>query len=234
MPSTPRPDGPRHLAGNRRRSVDSTAGDATVAPTSSDVDAAEAPRVVRVHRSRLALALAATIAALPILVLDNLPATANATEQVSTANEVAVTQLAAPLTTVPTPTTTAAPATTVAPPTTAAAPSTTAAPRSVAAVASPAPPTTQAPPRSGANGDPNDPATWDRMAECEAHGNWSANTGNGYYGGLQFSVSTWEHYGGTGYPHQASKATQIQIGKRLQAARGWGAWPACSEKLGYT
>ena len=73
---------------------------------------------------------------------------------------------------------------------------------------------------------------WDRLAQCESGGNWSINTGNGYYGGLQFSASTWRAYGGSGLPHQASKATQIAIAKKLQAAAGWGQWPACSAKLG--
>jgi hypothetical protein len=71
------------------------------------------------------------------------------------------------------------------------------------------------------------------MAQCEAGGNWSINTGNGYYGGLQFSLATWQHYGGTGYPHQASKASQIAIGKKVQAAKGWAAWPGCARRLGY-
>ena len=99
------------------------------------------------------------------------------------------------------------------------------------APATPAPTTTTPPaPRPG---DPNDPVTWDRMAQCEAGGNWFINSGNGYYGGLQFSLATWQSYGGTGYPHQASKATQIAIGKRLQAAKGWNAWPGCARSLGY-
>ena len=223
MPSTPRPDGPRHLAGSRPRAV-----------VAADVDETGEPVVSRVHRSRLALALVATVAALPILVLDNLPATAD-TDQVSTALPVAVTQLDAAATALPEPT--VAPPTTVAP-TTTAAPPTTAAPVRATVVAPPtpttSPPTTQAPAPSGTHGDPNDPETWERMAQCEAHGNWAANTGNGYYGGLQFSLSTWQSYGGAGYPHQASKATQIEIGKRLQTARGWDAWPACSRKLGYS
>jgi len=73
---------------------------------------------------------------------------------------------------------------------------------------------------------------WDRIAACESGGDWSINTGNGYYGGLQFSLSTWRGYGGTGMPHQASRAQQIAVAKRVQAAQGWGAWPACSAKLG--
>ncbi len=73
---------------------------------------------------------------------------------------------------------------------------------------------------------------WDRLAQCESGGNWSINTGNGYYGGVQFSLGTWRAYGGKGYPHQNSKAQQIAIAKKLQAAAGWGQWPACSRKLG--
>lgn len=73
---------------------------------------------------------------------------------------------------------------------------------------------------------------WDRLAACESGGNWSINTGNGYYGGLQFSLATWQSVGGNGYPHQNSKAEQIKRGKILQARSGWGQWPACSAKLG--
>ncbi len=74
--------------------------------------------------------------------------------------------------------------------------------------------------------------TWDRLAACESGGNWSINTGNGYYGGLQFSASTWKAYGGKGSAANASKAEQIRIAKKVQAGQGWGAWPACSAKLG--
>ncbi|HWJ52422.1 MAG TPA: ubiquitin-like domain-containing protein [Propionibacteriaceae bacterium] len=75
-------------------------------------------------------------------------------------------------------------------------------------------------------------SVWDRLAQCESGGNWSINSGNGYYGGLQFSLGTWRAYGGSGYPHQNSRAQQIAIGQKLQAAAGWGQWPACSSKLG--
>jgi uncharacterized protein YabE (DUF348 family) len=75
-------------------------------------------------------------------------------------------------------------------------------------------------------------SVWDRLAQCESGGNWSINTGNGYYGGLQFSASTWRAYGGSGLPHQNSRAQQIAIASKLQAAAGWGQWPACSRKLG--
>lgn len=74
--------------------------------------------------------------------------------------------------------------------------------------------------------------TWDKLAECESGGNWSINTGNGYYGGLQFSLSSWQAVGGAGYPHQASKSEQIARAEQLQQIQGWGAWPACASKLG--
>jgi len=74
---------------------------------------------------------------------------------------------------------------------------------------------------------------WDRLAQCESGGNWAINTGNGYYGGLQFSLGTWRAYGGSGYPHQASRTTQIAIATKVRnAAGGYGAWPACAAKLG--
>ena len=78
----------------------------------------------------------------------------------------------------------------------------------------------------------SDGSVWDRLAQCEAGGNWYINTGNGYYGGLQFSASSWRAVGGTGLPHENSRETQIQMGERLQAEQGWGAWPSCSSKLG--
>ncbi|PSO43201.1 hypothetical protein BRC19_01620 [Candidatus Saccharibacteria bacterium QS_5_54_17] len=73
---------------------------------------------------------------------------------------------------------------------------------------------------------------WERLAQCESSGNWSINTGNGFYGGLQFTLSSWRAVGGTGMPHHASKAEQIRRAKKLRAIQGWGAWPACSAKLG--
>jgi uncharacterized protein YabE (DUF348 family) len=74
---------------------------------------------------------------------------------------------------------------------------------------------------------------WDKIAQCESGGNWAENTGNGYYGGLQFSVGTWRAYGGTGLPSSASRATQIAIATRVRnASGGYGAWPACSQALG--
>lgn len=73
---------------------------------------------------------------------------------------------------------------------------------------------------------------WDQLAQCEAGGNWAINTGNGFYGGLQFTLSSWQAAGGSGMPHQASREEQIARGEILQSMQGWGAWPACSSKLG--
>ena len=75
-------------------------------------------------------------------------------------------------------------------------------------------------------------SVWDKIAQCESGGNWSINTGNGFYGGLQFTLSTWHAYGGSGMPNHASRAQQIAVAKKVQAAQGWGAWPACTSKLG--
>lgn len=97
----------------------------------------------------------------------------------------------------------------------------------------PPPPPAPAPPAANGYGDPNDPASWDRLAQCEAGGNWAANTGNGYYGGLQFSLSSWQAVGGAGYPHESSRETQIEMGQRLYAQGGWSHWPGCARKLGY-
>jgi resuscitation-promoting factor RpfA len=77
-----------------------------------------------------------------------------------------------------------------------------------------------------------DGATWDALAECESGGNWSIDTGNGYYGGLQFSQSTWEANGGTGNPAHASRAEQIRVAENVLATQGWGAWPSCSAQIG--
>ena len=82
----------------------------------------------------------------------------------------------------------------------------------------------------------SDGSTWDRLAQCEATGNWSINSGNGYYGGLQFDAGTWRAYGGTAYaplPNQATRAEQIAIATKVRDSRGgYGAWPGCSAKLG--
>ncbi len=76
---------------------------------------------------------------------------------------------------------------------------------------------------------------WDKVAQCESGGNWSINTGNGYYGGLQFSQSTWKAFGGGRYApqaHRASKGQQISVAERVLASQGPGAWPVCSGRAG--
>jgi len=75
-------------------------------------------------------------------------------------------------------------------------------------------------------------SAWDALAQCESGGNWAINTGNGYYGGLQFNMTTWKAYGGPGSPHTASKAQQIAIAEKVLAKQGWNAWPSCSRKTG--
>src|SRR6195952_4547758 len=80
-------------------------------------------------------------------------------------------------------------------------------------------------------------STWDSVAQCESGGDWSINTGNGYYGGLQFDQSTWDAYGGQAYAgraDEASKSAQIAVAERTLAAQGWGSWPVCSVKAGAT
>ncbi|QHA05137.1 LysM peptidoglycan-binding domain-containing protein [Streptomyces broussonetiae] len=75
---------------------------------------------------------------------------------------------------------------------------------------------------------------WDAVAQCESGGNWSINTGNGFYGGLQFSASTWAAYGGTAYAstaNQATKAQQITVAEKVLASQGKGAWPVCGSGL---
>ena len=78
-------------------------------------------------------------------------------------------------------------------------------------------------------------STWDKLAECESSSNWGINTGNGYYGGVQFSQSTWEGFGGSEYASRAdlaSREQQIAIAERVLAGQGWGAWPTCSAQVG--
>ncbi|WP_405930134.1 transglycosylase family protein [Streptomyces sp. NBC_00827] len=82
-----------------------------------------------------------------------------------------------------------------------------------------------------------DVGTWNKVAACESSGNWSINTGNGYYGGLQFSQSTWEAYGGKAYAQRADQATrdqQIAIAEKVLKGQGPGAWPVCSVRAGLT
>ncbi|WP_030777523.1 transglycosylase family protein, partial [Streptomyces sp. NRRL F-2664] len=78
-------------------------------------------------------------------------------------------------------------------------------------------------------------STWEKLAECESGGNWSINTNNGYYGGLQFSLATWQSMGGTqyaAYPHQATKNEQILMGQKLLDAAGENQWPVCGPRVG--
>ncbi|MFD8594969.1 transglycosylase family protein [Kitasatospora sp. NPDC059646] len=80
-------------------------------------------------------------------------------------------------------------------------------------------------------------ATWDKVAQCESSGNWSINTGNGFYGGLQFTASTWAEFGGTAYAARADLATkdqQIAVAEKVLASQGPGAWPVCSIQAGLT
>lgn len=72
---------------------------------------------------------------------------------------------------------------------------------------------------------------WDGVAQCESGGNWNINTGNGYYGGLQFSQSTWNANGGSGSPANASKEEQIRVAENVLATQGVGAWPVCGQYL---
>ncbi|WP_353941676.1 transglycosylase family protein [Streptomyces sp. HUAS MG91] len=80
-----------------------------------------------------------------------------------------------------------------------------------------------------------DSGVWDRIARCESGGNWHISTGNGYFGGLQFSAGTWRAFGGGAYAStadRASKSQQIAVAAKVQRAQGWGAWPTCSVRAG--
>jgi hypothetical protein len=79
-----------------------------------------------------------------------------------------------------------------------------------------------------AEAEPN----WDAMAQCESGGNWSANTGNGHYGGLQFTPATWAENGGVGSPAAASRDEQIRVARNVLQTQGLGAWPVCGGPLG--
>ena len=91
-----------------------------------------------------------------------------------------------------------------------------------------------APTTSSSSSSPNyasGSSAWDRIAACESGGNWAANTGNGYYGGLQFNLGTWRAYGGSGRPDQNSREAQIAVAERVRAAEGgYGAWPVCGQR----
>ena len=267
---------PRHLVGAEREPWVPKDADFDVAAAfepdfdfealfAADDAPAEPVETARASRKRVAVALSVTLAALPLLFLDNFQATASqsnvdASQQHDTSSTTPTvlpqrlpTTEDAPTTLAPLPQAVVFQAdpttTTEAPTTTTEAPTTTATPTTVKVASKPvvivttttteAPTTTTtaapAPPKVAATsvGDPSAEATWDALAKCESGGNWAANTGNGYYGGLQFSLSTWRDLGGEGYPNKASKATQIAIGKKQYARSGWSAWPSCARKLGW-
>lgn len=271
MPAETPSGAPRHMAGSKR-------SERLPSHLLAGVDAveladAEVLPKARVHRSRLAFAMSATVLALPILVLDNFPATADpgARGDVVVAETDGGEPLRPPVHAFEglldegpagDPTTTSVTFARAEPaeasvasaraaeppepeqpadqvpeqPAAAAGRAAAPAPASAPTTAPPAPapaPAPSAPPPSSSTGDPDDPATWDRLAGCESDGNWALNTGNGYYGGLQFSLATWQEVGGAGYPHQASREEQIQRGRILQARYGWGQWPYCARQLGY-
>jgi hypothetical protein len=80
-------------------------------------------------------------------------------------------------------------------------------------------------PANAAGGD------WDAVAQCESGGDWGADTGNGYYGGLQISAGTWNAHGGSGLPHNNSRDAQIQVAESILNSQGAGAWPTCGQYL---
>ena len=98
-------------------------------------------------------------------------------------------------------------------------------------VVAPHPVTTPAAPASPPGSGPPIGGVWAGLRQCESGGNYSDNTGNGYYGAYQFSLSTWHGLGFPGLPSNASPAVQDQAAQKLQARSGWGQWPACSRRL---
>ena len=85
---------------------------------------------------------------------------------------------------------------------------------------------------AASSGSSSGSGVWDQLAQCESGGDWSISTGNGYYGGLQFSQGSWNAAGGSGNPADASRDEQIRVAENLQNTQGWGAWPSCSSQLG--
>jgi hypothetical protein len=75
-----------------------------------------------------------------------------------------------------------------------------------------------------------DSMNWDAVASCESGGNWSTNTGNGYHGGLQFTLGTWHANGGSGMPEHASRDEQIRVAENVKSSQGIGAWPVCGRR----
>ena len=116
--------------------------------------------------------------------------------------------------------------TTLAPPVTTTSTSTTTTQAAPTSTTSPVAP----PPSADVSSSGHD-LNWDSLAGCESGVNWSTNTGNGYYGGLQFDLQTWQANGGTGYPHEHSRETQIAVAETLYSRRGDSPWPACGYHL---
>lgn len=81
-----------------------------------------------------------------------------------------------------------------------------------------------------ATGTANADVNWDAVAACESGGNWHTATGNGYYGGLQFTMGTWHANGGSGSPSQASREEQIRVAENVVHSQGMGAWPVCGRR----
>ena len=75
-----------------------------------------------------------------------------------------------------------------------------------------------------------DGVDWDAVAACESGGNWGTASGNGYYGGLQFTMGTWRANGGSGSPHNASREEQIRVAENVLKTQGIGAWPSCGRR----
>jgi len=92
--------------------------------------------------------------------------------------------------------------------------------------------TASAPPAPAPAPAPPSGDVWAQLRQCESEGNYADNTGNGYYGAYQFSLSTWQSLGYSGLTSDAPAATQDQAAQQLQAASGWGQWPACASELG--
>jgi hypothetical protein len=82
---------------------------------------------------------------------------------------------------------------------------------------------------SGTPADASDGVNWDAIAKCESGGNWGINTGNGFLGGLQFTLSTWRSNGGSGSPQSASREEQIRVATNVLKSQGIGAWPVCGK-----
>ena len=229
---------PRHLVG-AVHSTPTPVGDVAL-----EADELEVAPLARVHRSRLAFAVAVTVAALPLIVLDNLPAIAETNDarvevQASAADESSSSGPATTATTAPSTITTEAPTTTVAPETTTTEAPTTTEAAVVQALRAPAPPPRRRPARR--RPPPPRPApvaptptilppgiAWPSARAAVAGTSTAATATTAACSSPWPPGATWA---ARGYPHQASKAEQIKRGKILQTRAGWGQWPSCSQKL---